>query len=230
MIKQTGLKFVSRILLAVFVLFLVQVNVFALIYGNESQKGFGNPGGKSSGPTIKTYVLQGAGYFLNSYSDILLFLNKIELAELNGVDYIELQNIVTRAGENIQQQKDAYLNLTQLADATPYDPAVIDQLSSFDYAAFQREKALNSVIFADVQSYLSKGDIRGVYHRFLAVAETLQAQLNTIKTDIDAGRYPQPSALWNLDQISAQSLLFGQYTAEVFYRVMNIGVTGNDGI
>jgi hypothetical protein len=230
MLKQTEFKLVSKVLLAVFVLLLVHVNAFALIYGNESQKGFGNPGGKSSGPTIKTYVLQGAGYFLDSYSDILLFLNKIELADLNGIDYVELQKILNHTGENIQLQKDTYLNLTQLADGTPYDQAVIDQLTGFDYAAFQQEKGLNSVIFADVQSYLSKGDIRGVYHRFLTAAETLLVQLNTIKTDIDANRFPQPADLWNLDQNAAQSLLFGQYTAEVFHRVLNIGVTGNDGI
>lgn len=230
MIKQTEFKVVSKVLLAVFVLFLVQVNAFALIYGNESQKGFGNPGGKSSVPTIKTYVLQGAGYFLDSYSDILQLLNKIELAELNGIDYIELQKIAARAGDNIRGQMETYLNLTQLADAAPYDQAVIDLLTGFDYAAFQQEKGLNSIIFADVQSYLSKGDIRGVYHRFLAVAAVLQAQLNIIKTDIDANRFPQSADLWNLDQNAAQSLLFGQYTAEVFCRVLNIGVTGNDGI
>lgn len=230
MLKLKDFKLVSKVSLAVFVLLLVHVNVFALIYGNESDKGYGNPGGKSSTPTIRTYVLQGAGYFLDSYSDILLFLNKIELAELNGIDYVELQNIVNRARENIQQQKDNYLNLTQLADATPYDQVVIDQLTSFDYAAFQQEKALNSVIFADVQSYLSKGDIRGVYYRFLAAADTLLTQLNTIKTDIDANRFPQSSDLWNLDQNAAQSLLFGQYTAEVCYRVVNIGVTDNGSI
>lgn len=230
MIKQSEFKVISKVLLVVFVMLLVHVNVFALIYGNESQKGFGNPGGKSSGPTIKTYVLQGAGYFLDSYSDILQLLNKIELAELNGIDYVELQKIAALANDNIRGQIDTYLNLTQLADATPYDQTVIDLLTGFDYAAFQQEKGLNSVIFAEVQSYLSKGDIRGVYHRFHTVAETLQAQLNTIKTDIDAQRFPQPSDLWNLDQNAAQSLLFGQYTAEVFYRVLNIGVTGNDSI
>ncbi len=230
MLKQTEFKLISKILLVVFVLFLAHVNVFALIYGNESDKGYGNPGGKSSTPTIRTYVLQGAGYFLDSYSDILVFLNKIELAELNDIDYHELQNIINHARENIQHQKDTYLNLTQLADATPYDQAVIDQLIGFNYDAFQQEKTLNSVIFADVQSYLSKGDIRGVYHRFLAAADTLLVQLNTIKTDIDAGRFPQPSDLWNLDHNAAQSLLFGQYTAEVCYKVMNRGVTGNGSI
>ncbi len=230
MIKQTEFKVVARILLAVFVLFFVHVNAFALIYGNESQKGFENPGGKSSGPTLETYVLQGAGYFLASYSDILQVLNKVELAQMNGIDYLELQKLAAHASDNIQGQINAYLNLTQLADATPYDQAVIDQLTGFDYAAFQQEKGLNIVIFTEVQCYLSKGDIRSLYHRFLAAGETLQAQLNVIKADIDAGRFPQPSDLWNLDQNAAQSLLFGQYTAEVFYRVLNIGVTGNDSI
>lgn len=230
MIKQTEFKVVSKVLVVVLVLLLAHANVFALIYGNESDKGYGSPGFKSSSSVIRDYVLQGAGYFLESYADILQLLNKIELAGLNGIDYVEMQKITALANDNIQGQIETYTNLTQLADVTPYDQAVIDQLLRFDYAAIQQEKALNSVIFADVQSYLSKGDIRGVYHRFLTVAQTLQAQLNVIKTDIDSGKFPQTSDLWNMNQNAAQSLLFGQYTAEVFIRVLNIGVTCNDSI
>lgn len=221
MMKQVEFKSISKVFLVIIVLFFLTGHVFALVYGNESDKGFdgGSGGGKSSTPIIRTYVIRGAGYFLSAHSDILLFLDKTELAELDGVDYTELQGIITNALQHMQQAGDTYFNLTQTADITPYNMEVIDQLVQFDYAAFQQEKGLNAVIFADAAAYLSKGDIRGIYHRFLSVCENLLVQLNAIKADIDARRFPQAQDLWNLNQYTGKSLLFGQYTAQVFHQV-----------
>lgn len=225
MMKQVELKSISKVFLVIFGLFFLTAHSFALIYGNESDKGFGggSGGGKSPTPIIRTYVIQGAGYFLNAHSDIVLFLDKTEWAELDGIDYAELQGIITNAIQHMQQANDTYFNLTQTADITPYNMEVIDQLTLFDYAAFQREKGLNSIIFADVEAYLSKGDIRGVYHRFLSVSENLLVQLNALKADIDARRFPQAQDLWNLNQYITKSLLFGQYTTQVFHQVTGGG-------
>lgn len=222
MMKQVELKSISTFFLVIFVLFFLTTQTFALIYGNESDKGFGggSGGGKSSTPIIRTYVIQGAGYFLNAHSDIIQFLDKTELAELDGINYAELQRIITNAIQHMQQANDTYFNLTQTADITPYNMEVTAQLALFDYAAFQQEKGLNSIIFADVAAYLSKGNIRGVYHRFLSVSENLLIQLNAIKADIDAQRFPPAQDLWNLNQYTTKSLLFGQYTTQVFHQLI----------
>ncbi len=215
------LKSISMFFLAMVIL-LFSSNAFALIYGNETDGGYegtGN-GGKTAFVPIRAYVIEGAGYFLSSYSDILVFLNKIELAELKGIDYPELQKIIAGAVTNMQQAKETYFNLTQLADVTPYNTGVIEKLTVFDYSAFQRENQPNGAVFAEVEAYLGKGDIRGVYHRFLSISEELLARLNTVKTEIDANRFPQSRDLWDLNESASLSLLFGQYTAEVFHRIL----------
>lgn len=214
------MKTIVAILAAVFALCFLSITAHALIYGNDTDGGFGGGGNKTETSSIRTDVIEGAGYFLSSYSDILAFLNKIELAELRGIDYPELQRIIAGAVENMTNAKNTYLNLTQTADITPYNLEVIEKLIAFDYAAFQQEKQLNSVVFSQVESFLVKGDIRGIYHRFLSTAEELLVRLNTIKTDVDAGRFPSSDALWELNQAAAQALLFGQYTSEVFNRIM----------
>jgi hypothetical protein len=131
-----------------------------------------------------------------------------------------LQQKMAGALANMTNAKNTYLYLTQIADITPYNLDVIEKLIAFDYAAFQQEKQLNSVVFSQVESFLSKGDIRGVYHRFLSTAEELLVRLITIKADVDAGCFPSSEALWELNQEVAQALLFGQYTSEVFTRVL----------
>ena len=215
------LKSISMIFLAVVILLFSSVNAFALIYGNETDGGFaGNGGGKSTAAPIRTYVIEGAGYFLGSYSDILAFLNKVELAELKGTDYTELQKTIDSAVANMQAAKESYYNLVQIADVTPYDTDVIEKLTAFDYSAFLQENRPNDAVFAEVEAYLGKGDIRGVYHRFLTVSEELLARLNTVKTEIDACRIPRSGDLWDLNESASLSLLFGQYTAEVFHRIL----------
>ena len=214
------LKTISAIFVAVFALCIFSMTAFALIYGNDTDGGFGGGNNKTGASSIRTGVIEGAGYFLDSYSDILAFLNKIELAELKGVDYAELQQKMAGALANMTNAKNTYLYLTQIADITPYNLDVIEKLIAFDYAAFQQEKQLNSVVFSQVESFLSKGDIRGVYHRFLSTAEELLVRLITIKADVDAGCFPSSEALWELNQEVAQALLFGQYTSEVFTRVL----------
>jgi hypothetical protein len=212
------MKVFAVIFLTFFALCVLSITAYALIYGNETDGGFGGGGFKTGASSIRTGVIEGAGYFLSSYSDILAFLNKIELAELKGIDYAELQKIIAGAVENMTNAKNTYLTLTQTADVTPYNLEVIEKLIAFDYGAFRREKQLNRVVFSQVESFLARGDIRGVYHRFLSIAEELLVRLNTIKADVDAGRFPFSEALWELNQDAAQALLFGQYTTEVFCR------------
>ncbi|MCP5102049.1 MAG: hypothetical protein GY950_01655 [bacterium] len=230
MFKQKKLNVITGIFLAVFILALVNVNVFALIYGNETEGGYGDGGKSAESASIRELVIKGAGYFLESYAETLSFLKKIELSELEGIDYPQLQKAVTGAVDNMQQAYRVYLELKQLSGVTPYNTEVIGQLMLFDYAAFQQEKALNPTVFAEVEAYLSKGDIRGVYGRFLAISEELLVLLNAVKSAVDSNRFPTGAELWSLNQASAQSLLFGQYTSEVFSRVLNSGELNNVGI
>ena len=211
--------------LSVFLFVIMGINMmsFGLIMGNRGDCAFG--GGGEKGGSIKSYIIEGAGYFLNSYSDSLLFLNKIEMSETNGVDYNEIRGILYSAIENMENAKDAYSNLKQAADNTPYNQAMIDQLLSFDYTGFQSEKGMNESIFKTVESYLSKGDVRGFFTLLLSNSEQILTRLYTIKESVDTDTFPGLSNLWRVNQVFSETLFFGQYGSEVFFEI--IGKTKN---
>jgi hypothetical protein len=115
--------------------------------------------------------------------------------------------------------RDLYWMLTVTANYTPYNQDVIDKLAVFDYRGFQTRHELNATIFAEVENFLKNGDIRGFYARMLADAEALSERLHGIKAGTDAGQFPEIYDLWRLNQEFSQSLLLGQYAAEVFFQV-----------
>lgn len=214
MMKQFHLK----IIIALLALVILSTSVFPLIYGNESDGGFGDDGRKTA-TTIRLHVIQGAGYFLDAYSDTLKFLERIELAELNGIDYPALQLLVNNALTNMQQAQQTYTDLTTEADVTPYNSIVIAKLEQFDFDTFQETNQLDPAIFKDVEFYLKKGDIRGVYHRFLSDSGQMVDTLTQVKQAVDAQTIPIESLLWELNQSASRSLMFGQYVARVFYEI-----------
>jgi hypothetical protein len=215
MMKQTSKTTILKLLLGIFIVGLFQMQGIARYIFNKSEIGFEAPG--STG--IRTYVIEAAGGYLNSHSDLLLLLNRIEMEEINGIDYAELQQVINNAVVHMENAREKYNDLTQFADSTPYDQPTITALMGFDYASFQESKGLNSVIFNKVKSYLSGGDVRGLYHQLLADTQAILDQLTLIKSDVDAEVIPENSDLWQVNQSYCETLLFGQYAAEIFYDV-----------
>jgi hypothetical protein len=169
--------------------------------------------------TINNHVIEGCGYFLNAYSDILILLNRVELSDLQGIDYEELKKIVDNSVSNMNNARAAYSSLVEMAVSTPYIPGSIQKLKNFDYDGFQREHRLNGIIFKDVVSYLEKGEVRGIYYRLLVDIEKILNNLYTIKSVIDSETFPEISTLWKINQACSETILFGQYAAEIFYNI-----------
>ena len=215
-------KKIKFLLLKVFVgliiLIFVNINAYSLLVGNYSECGFG--GGKSM--TIRTYIINGAGYFLNSYSGIQTFLNRVELSEMNGTDYKEMREILYKTIEDMEKAKDSYYNLKQEAENTPYNPVMINLLLAFDYDKFQEERGLNLTVFDDVKNYLSKGDIRGIFSTILSNSESILEQLYTIKEWVDADKFPEIFTLWRVNQAYMETQLFGQYSSEVLNEILSV--------
>jgi hypothetical protein len=215
MMKQKSKAAISRVFLGIFILCFFHMHGIAKYIANSSELGFEEPG--STG--IRTYVIEAAGGFLNSQSDFLLFLNKIEMEEINGVDFAELQQVIHNAVVHMENARAKYNDLAQLADNTTYDQPTITVLMGFAYTSFQETKGLNGVIFNEVKAYLIGGDIRGLYHRLLANTQPILDQLTVIKSVVDAQVIPENSNLWRVNQAYSEMLLFGQYAAEIFYDV-----------
>jgi hypothetical protein len=222
-------KLALKLSVCIFILIGINLMSFGLIMGNFGDCGFDSGGGKDisivKDVSIKLYITEGAGYFLNSNSGMQLFLNKIEMSELNGVDYKELRDILYRTIENMEKAKEAYYNLKQKADNTPYNQAFINQLLFFDYAGFQNEKGLNETILKYVESFLREGDMRGFFAILLANSDKILNKLYTVKESVDSDRFPEISTIWRLSQDYSETILFGQYGSEVFYKI--IGATKN---
>jgi len=204
---------------------LINTTLYSRVVGNYTDCGFGGGGGKSEALTsfnIRIYVIEGAGYFLNSHSNFQEFLNRVELSDLNGIDFNDMREILYKAIEDMEKAKDSYFNLKQEADITPYNPVMINFLLDFDYDGFQKEKGLNLIVYNKVKNYLSKGDIRGVFSKFLLNSESILEQLYTIKEWIDSDKFPEISILWRVNQAYFEAQLFGQYTSEIFYSILTV--------
>jgi hypothetical protein len=226
----------KRLIISLFVLVLtvafVNTPADARVWSNKTGDGFCDPcedppptsGGSSlSGvqqtSSIEVLVIEGAGHYLKAYSGALLLANKVELSDLYGVNPEELKVMIDQTITDTQLTLETYSALVAKANATPYNENVIDKLTAFDYKAFKNEKGLNPNVFKKVEAFLSEGDIRGNYAYILERLDNLLGVLYQIKSLVDADSLPENEMMWRLHQQFSETLLFGQYTAEVFYRL-----------
>lgn len=218
----------TKLIILLFTMMLLVSSAHGLIIGNESGRGFGDggksenpcdPGGGKSSPTIGQYLVEGGGCYLNSYSDMMILLNRVEMSVISGVNHEELQGILNSAIDHLEHAKSSYLNLCNLAEITPYNQDIIVLLMNFDYSVFKKEYGLNADIFKKVEELLNKGDIRGVYKRLYDDVCNILMQLYSLKENVDKDSFPKVSDLWRINQNFSQSILFGQYVAEVFYKM-----------
>jgi hypothetical protein len=218
----------NSVIIIVIIIFFIAVfgnELFSIATYNGSGSGY-DEGGQSSTSGIQEstsgiegLIISGAGYFLRSQSDFLLFLNKIELSALEGVNYPEMQTLLDSAAANLEKAKEEYGRLVEVAYATPYRQEVWEQLKTFDYDGLLAEKGLNAVIFKDMEKYLKAGDLRGLHERALADTVNILSMLYRLKSVIDSGQFPVLEDLWRLNQAYAHAHLLGQYTSEVFARL-----------
>lgn len=164
-------------------------------------------------------ISKGTGFFLKSHSDMLLFLNLIEISEISRLDSFELQKVLNSAIENIDQARITYYQLKRLAAITPYNQEVIDKLRTFDYDTLQSERNLNAVIFDRVKRLLSIGDVRGAYNLFYEDLNYLFERIRSLKPIVDSEKVPEIPELWRINQKYSEVQLFGQYLTEVFYEL-----------
>jgi hypothetical protein len=207
-----------KILMLIFILFAITINSYPLIFANRGDEAFATPpyiDGNSS--TIQSCIIDGAGYYLKGYSDILLFLQAIEWSDPEKVNDEDLKMLVNRAIDTMKSADSVYARLKVLADATPYNMVFIEKLMAFDYIGFQRSRSAYGSAFNATWKYLSTGDVRGLFAHIKAGTDYILTMLLDIKASLDAGKFPSLSSLWRLNQKSWEIMLTGQYAAEIFY-------------
>jgi hypothetical protein len=200
------------------ILFLAMLgsHAFPHWYINKSDSGFAGAGVSGTAVCLGDYVVDGAGYFLDSYANTLLFMKKLEWSGKDGAAMAEAAPLLDSALKSMETANRSFMELKRLADMTPYDSAVTDALRQFDYNGFRAAYNIDDKIFDRVRDYLGKGDIRSVYRDIVIDTETIIKRLKQVKTQVDAGAFPVTWDVWNLDRAYSDSVRFGQYVARVF--------------
>jgi hypothetical protein len=180
-------------------------------YNEDTQ----SPGIQSKIP-MEILLIEGAGYFLQTQSNVQTLLHIVELQDIKFIDYIELNKLVNSTLINIINARLAYEELIKVADITPYNLYVLEKLNKFDYETFMKEKGLNPYIFGTVRDYLVEGDITGTFkHAYINFKEIEQLLLN-IQSSVLENRVPDLEILWRVNELCAEETLFGSYIARVF--------------
>jgi hypothetical protein len=220
-------QFILKIFIGIIISTMLYTIGFSCILQNGSGRGYGEGGGDSSGDELKcnstiitTYIIEGAGYYLDAHSYFNTFLNRVELSEIRDFNYIECNQLINSALDNIKYAKETYYLLIEVAEITPYNQTVISKLNNFDYNLYMNEHTLNSVIFKDVENYLKNGDIRGVHKRIYSDVIEIEKLLISIKNELSLDKMPDLSIIWKLNEAFSDTLIFGQYVARVFYAIL----------
>lgn len=230
MIKQQQ-KLTLTVFMVIAIFVVLTIPSHARVCHNGLEDGYEDGGTRNAeamgaGGSIRSLIIEGAGNLLDSQAHTLLFLNKVEMSDLNGVDYSQLRDSLNQAVESMKSAVKSYSLLVQKAQRTPYNQATVYQLVLFDYAGFQEERNLNADIFGKLEQFLSKGDVTGTLHQTLNDTETLLKMLISLQEIIDADQLPGNAPLWRLNQKFSDTMMFGQYSAEVIQAIM-MEQTGN---
>jgi len=219
---------ILKVFLVVVISIMVQINLFAYICHNGSGSGYDDGSGGSSVATskaatiynpIENYIIAGAGYYLKGNAYIQSLLNLVELQDMNGIDAAEMILLVNNALDNITRARETFASLIDTAETTPYNPVVIELLHHFDYETFMTMNNLNPVAFKELQSYLSCGDITGTFKRSYYKIYYIEWLLVSIQTGLSSGNLPGLPVLWQLNELCADTTLFGSYAARLFYEI-----------
>jgi hypothetical protein len=198
------------------ILFVFNINLYSLICSNGSGRGYEGVGNSVTGSSIESYIVDGAGFYLNAKLDIETILRLIELKDIQGLDYKILNMVVDSAISDIKTAIGTYDVLIQEASNTPYDEEIQKKLITFDYSSFMLLNGLNKTTFSAVSGFLKYGDITGSFKKTHLDMKNILAMLQTIKGATALNRLPDLSIIWRLNESCCEVSLFGSYVARVF--------------
>lgn len=172
---------------------------------------------------IPGLTVNAASNFLQSNADALLFLNEVEISEINGFNLVRSRELIDSAIEKLEKARVNYEGMVVIVDGPgvpPCDKLVADgKLLTFDYDGLVAQEGLNKEIMSLVASYLVKGDIAGVYKKVLADVDVILADLNTMRDMLKKEVQPGLASCWTLLHRYSDTILFGNYVTLVFYHL-----------
>lgn len=204
------------ILVSLFILSAGSGKIHARVVFNQVNAFFDDQGGRQ---TVRSLTIEAAGYFLKGFSDILALSDRIEMSDLTGIDYPEARLLADRAIFNLGNAREKYLALNQIAANTPYNPVLITNLHAFDFKEFGNNQLLGGKQFERVTSFLKRGDIRGIFEKVISDMEHILEKLERVGVAVNSLALPEMSDIWELNRLCSEFMLFGQFSARIFYRI-----------
>lgn len=211
-----------KLMMVILLVMGIAVNGFALIRNNGSGRGYDDDdgGGRTAFTnTIEYYVIMGAGHYMNASAAVQQMLYLYEMQDVEGLDQQALETAVDNAVTHMTDALAAYDLLIQKAENTPYNTAVIDKLKSLDYIAIKEKYGLNETVVKKVEAFLGKGDITGVYQQTREEYQEMLELLRTVNDGLQQDSLPGITVFWRLNELMAESSLFGGYVARVFTEI-----------
>jgi hypothetical protein len=172
---------------------------------------------------IPGMTVNAASNFLQSNADALLFLNEVEISEINGFNFVRSRDLIDSAIEKLEKTRANYDRMVVIVDGPggpPCDKMVADgKLLTFDYEGLVAREGLNKEIMSLAAAYLLKGDIAGVYKKMLADVDLILADLYAMKDMLKKEAQPGLDSCWMLLHRYSDAILFGNYVTLVFYHL-----------
>jgi hypothetical protein len=220
---KTNNTFFLKFFVLIIILIVAQSNTFPIIYCNGAGGGYGEGGGGEGavlgGNLIEAYIIEGAGHYLEAYSTILYFFNRVELANESSMDFFLWQSILSKSITQMNRAAAAYDLLIREAEETPYNEAVLLKLKNFDYNQFRVDCGLKIEVFREVESYLQTGDITGAFKRIRSSFKEIISRLKSMHEEVSQNKMPALSSLCDLNELCSSTLQFGQYISRMFYKI-----------
>jgi hypothetical protein len=164
-------------------------------------------------------ITDSASELLQSASEAFLFLNEVEIAGKNGLNVGAALQRVDMAAAKVEQSLRLFKDIITVGSEAGYEKGRIGKLKDFSYGQFARDNGLSEETMNEVSAYLAKGNVLGFYRCHARNLEALLKTLNSIKTDLLAGKLSENQVLWSLLQQYNSTMMFGNYASLVFYKI-----------
>jgi hypothetical protein len=182
----------------------------AAIFANDLAGG--DPGGRESGKSVESHVIEGSAYFFQAKMSIAKIFYEGEMwAKHNQLNVQACLNHIDDAITNLNNSTEQFNQAILLFKASPMSQEGIEKLKNYDYNKIIEERKLIREVMDQVKLYLITGDISGFYQKIVLDLTEIATRLYAIKGKLQNGVAPEMSEFWETLNTLESLTLFGNY-------------------
>lgn len=175
---------------------------------------------KDNDRQLTSLTVKGAAHFIRSYSLFKIVLSRIE------------SYAASEKSKKLEQQesKDIIKELNRAESffvkfkyklRGDYKSELINKLKKFEYGNFRDKHRHVAPIFEKARTMLKKGNPALIVEKIINDCKDIREEFERIEQNADNNALSRVISYWRLNQKFANSMLFGQYIAEVLCEIEN---------